>query len=43
LLGCGEEFERTRPDHFAIFSPTRMGVKHPFLPALKDGVSWTSR
>ncbi len=43
LLRRGEEFERAGSFHFAIFSSTRMRVKHPFLPALKDGVSWTNR
>jgi hypothetical protein len=42
LAGC-EEFEGSSPFHFVIFSSIRMGVKHPFLPALKDGVSWTIR
>jgi hypothetical protein len=42
LRGRGK-FEGASPFHFAIFSSTRMGVKHPFLPALKDGVSWTIR
>jgi hypothetical protein len=31
-----EKFEGSRSFHFAIFSPTRMAVKHPFLPALKS-------
>ena len=42
LRGRGK-FEGASPFHFAIFPLTRMGVKHPFLPALKDGVSWTIR
>jgi hypothetical protein len=43
LLRCGEKFEGAGALHFAIFSSIRVGVKHPFLPALKDGVSWTIR
>ena len=43
LLRRGQELERSSPFHFAIFSSIRMGVKHPFLPALKGGVSWTIR
>jgi hypothetical protein len=42
LLRRGHEFEGSGPNHFAIFSLIRMGVKHPFFPALKDGVSWTN-
>jgi hypothetical protein len=43
LLGRSQELEGSGSLHFAIFSSIRMGVKHPFLPALKDGVSWTIR
>jgi hypothetical protein len=43
LPRCRQEFEGSGSFHFAIFSSIRMGVKHPFLPDLKDGVSWTIR
>jgi hypothetical protein len=39
----GQKFERASSLHFAIFSSTWTDVKHPFLPALKGGVSWTIR
>jgi hypothetical protein len=42
LLSRGDEFEGSSPNHFAIFSSIRMGVKHPFFPAQKDRVSWTN-
>jgi hypothetical protein len=43
LLRRSQELEGSSPFHFAIFSSIRMGVKHPLLPALKNGVSWTIR
>jgi hypothetical protein len=43
LLRCGQEFEGGGSFHFAKFTLIRMGVKHPFFPAQKDGVSWTIR
>jgi hypothetical protein len=43
LLRRSQELEGSSPYHFVIFSSIWMGVKHPFLPGLKDGVSWTIR